>query len=211
MRRQKRISCYLPSVCRSGRNPLGEHRLQGSRIATVVTSSSMERTVDLASLGPVGRSATVSRCFNDSLLVDPVALSEGSQVRHQHRTTPLRSVTRRVQPQDAARRLRPQQQRSVRSRSPVQHRATCCSTAKSFGRTMSRRVPACGAPLGPPPVSKRACHSQHVVDYFALMRRDDREMIFTGSGADNHWPAHVRGNFRPANRIEHQQQFDRDA
>jgi len=56
-----------------------------------------------------------------------------------------------------------------------------------------------------------AFHSQHVVDYFALMRRDDREMIFTGSGADNHWPAHVRGNFRPANRIEHQQQFDRDA
>jgi hypothetical protein len=36
-----------------------------------------------------------------------------------------------------------------------------------------------------------AVHSQHVVDYFALMRRDDREMIFTGSGADNHWPAHV--------------------
>src|SRR5262249_34321360 len=35
MRRQKRISCYLPSVCRSGDrvNPLGEHRLQGTRIS----------------------------------------------------------------------------------------------------------------------------------------------------------------------------------
>jgi hypothetical protein len=29
-------------------NPLGEHRLQGSRIATIIASSSMERTVDLA-------------------------------------------------------------------------------------------------------------------------------------------------------------------
>src|ERR1700756_1834291 len=38
------------SVCRSGDrvNPLGEHRLQGSRIATMTPSSSMERTVDLA-------------------------------------------------------------------------------------------------------------------------------------------------------------------
>ena len=42
MRRQKRISCYLPSVCRSGDgvSPLGEHRLQGSRIATIIASSS---------------------------------------------------------------------------------------------------------------------------------------------------------------------------
>jgi hypothetical protein len=74
-------------------NPLGEHRLQDSRIslealrrdlgrlagkdlfeagiqrvqrrkATIIASSSMERIVDLASLGPVGRSATVSRCFH---------------------------------------------------------------------------------------------------------------------------------------------------
>jgi hypothetical protein len=39
MRRQKRISCYLPSVCRSGDrvNPLGEHRLQGSQRATKTT------------------------------------------------------------------------------------------------------------------------------------------------------------------------------
>src|SRR5215831_13793987 len=66
MRRQKRISCYLPSVsCSDDRvNPLGEHRLQGSRIATIIAPSSMERTVDLASLGPVGRSAAVSRCFH---------------------------------------------------------------------------------------------------------------------------------------------------
>jgi transposase len=28
-------------------NPLGEHRLQGSRIGTIIASSSMERTVDL--------------------------------------------------------------------------------------------------------------------------------------------------------------------
>ena len=35
MRRQKRISRYLPSVCRSGDrvNPLGEYRLQGTRIS----------------------------------------------------------------------------------------------------------------------------------------------------------------------------------
>ena len=41
MRRQKRISCYLPSVCRSGDrvNPLGEHRLQGSRIATIMLAA----------------------------------------------------------------------------------------------------------------------------------------------------------------------------
>jgi len=51
-----------------------------------------------------------------------------------------------------------------------------------------------------------AFHSQHVVDYFALMRRDDREMIFTGSGADNHWPAHVRAVW---DRIE-SQGIDRD-
>ncbi len=65
MRRQKQISCHLPSVCRSGDrvNPLGEHRLQGSGIATMIACSSMERTVDLACLGPVGRSAAVSRCF----------------------------------------------------------------------------------------------------------------------------------------------------
>jgi hypothetical protein len=31
-------------------NPLGEHRPQGSRIATIIAFSSMERTVDLASL-----------------------------------------------------------------------------------------------------------------------------------------------------------------
>ncbi len=30
----------------------------------MIASSSMERTVDLASLGPVGLSATVSRCFH---------------------------------------------------------------------------------------------------------------------------------------------------
>jgi small-conductance mechanosensitive channel len=55
MRRQKRISRYLPSVCRSGDrvNPWGEYRLPGSRIATIIASSSMERTVDLASLGPI--------------------------------------------------------------------------------------------------------------------------------------------------------------
>jgi len=41
-------------------NPLGKHHLQGSRIATISASSSMERTVHLASLGPVGRSATVA-------------------------------------------------------------------------------------------------------------------------------------------------------
>jgi hypothetical protein len=33
----------------------------GGRKATMIASSSMERTVDLASLGPVERSATVSR------------------------------------------------------------------------------------------------------------------------------------------------------
>ena len=36
-------------------NPLREYRLQGSRIATIIASSSMERTVDLASLGPGGK------------------------------------------------------------------------------------------------------------------------------------------------------------
>src|ERR1700720_2614807 len=84
MRRQKRISCYLPSVCRSGDrvDPLGEHRLRGSRIATIFASSSMERTVDLAcfSCGPSvdpRRSHPVPP--RDSLLVDPVAPSEGSQ------------------------------------------------------------------------------------------------------------------------------------
>ena len=30
----------------------------------MIASSSMERTVDLASLGPVGRSATILRCFH---------------------------------------------------------------------------------------------------------------------------------------------------
>ncbi len=41
MRRQKRISCYLPSVCRSGDrvNPLGEHRLQGNRMATIMLTA----------------------------------------------------------------------------------------------------------------------------------------------------------------------------
>jgi hypothetical protein len=80
MRRQKRISCYFPSVCRSGDrvNPLGEHRLQGTRIATITASSSMERTVDLASLGPVGEisDGLTLLPLRDSLLVDPVALSE---------------------------------------------------------------------------------------------------------------------------------------
>ena len=47
----------------------------------MIASSSTERTVDLAFLGPVGRSATVSRLLplRDSLLVDTVALGERSQ------------------------------------------------------------------------------------------------------------------------------------
>src|ERR1700752_4908781 len=57
------LSPLCVSLTRLG-DPLGEHRLQGSRIGTIIPSSSMERTVDLASLGPVGRSATVSRCFH---------------------------------------------------------------------------------------------------------------------------------------------------
>src|ERR1700757_3892907 len=80
MRRQKRISRYLPSVCRSGDrvNPLGEYRLRGSRIATIIASSSMERTVDLASLGPVGRSATVSRCFHFATVFRELAMKKGA-------------------------------------------------------------------------------------------------------------------------------------
>jgi hypothetical protein len=76
--------CYLPSVCRSGDrvNPLGEHRLQGSRIATIIASSSMERQSTW--LGFLGACREISDgltllALRDSLLVDPVALSEGSQ------------------------------------------------------------------------------------------------------------------------------------
>ena len=54
------------------RYPLGEPRLQGSRIGTIIASSSMERTVGLASLGPVGRSATVSRCFHFATELPPL-------------------------------------------------------------------------------------------------------------------------------------------
>ena len=35
----------------------------------MIASSSMERTVDLASLGPVGRSATILRCFHYATVV----------------------------------------------------------------------------------------------------------------------------------------------
>jgi putative transposase len=47
----------------------------------MIASSWKERTVHLASLGPVGRSATVSRCFQlgNRLLVDPVAPGERSR------------------------------------------------------------------------------------------------------------------------------------
>jgi hypothetical protein len=47
----------------------------------MIASSSTERTVDLAFLGPVGRSATVSCCFHfaTSFLVDTVAPGERSQ------------------------------------------------------------------------------------------------------------------------------------
>ena len=46
----------------------------------MIASSSMERTVDLASLGPVGRSASLALLpLRDSLLVDPVALGDRSQ------------------------------------------------------------------------------------------------------------------------------------
>ena len=59
-------------------NPLGEYRLQGSRIATIIASSSMERTVDLAlaACREVSDGLTLLP-LRDSLLVDPVALSEG--------------------------------------------------------------------------------------------------------------------------------------
>jgi hypothetical protein len=36
---------------------------------------------------------------------------------------------------------------------------------------------------------------QHVVAQVPIVRRDDREMIFTTSGAQIHRPADVRGNF----------------
>jgi Protein of unknown function (DUF3604) len=49
------------------------------RKATMIASSLMERTVDLASLGPVGRSAAVSRCFHFATVFWLIALGEGSQ------------------------------------------------------------------------------------------------------------------------------------
>src|ERR1700757_5310712 len=52
------LSPLCVSLRRPG-GPVGRHRLQGRRIAKIIASSSMERTVDLASLGPVGRSATM--------------------------------------------------------------------------------------------------------------------------------------------------------
>jgi hypothetical protein len=75
------ISCYLPSVGRSGDrvNSLGEHRLQGSRTATTIASSSMKGQPRLSFLG-------ACREISDGLtllplrgrfLVDPVAPSEG--------------------------------------------------------------------------------------------------------------------------------------
>src|SRR6266403_2520074 len=81
MRRQKRISCYLPSVCRSGDrvNPLGEHPLQGSRTATIIASSFDGKDSRLGFLGAcreISDGLTLLP-LRDSLLVDPVALSEG--------------------------------------------------------------------------------------------------------------------------------------
>src|ERR1700676_2791717 len=51
---------------------------------------------------------------------------------------------------------------------------------------------------------------QHVVAHVALVRRDDREMIFTACGAEIHRTADVRGNLRPAYRIERHHQLDRN-
>lgn len=53
------------------------------RKATMITYSSIEGTVDLTSLGPVERSTAVSPLLSlrDSLLVDLLALGEGSRYR----------------------------------------------------------------------------------------------------------------------------------
>lgn len=49
----------------------------------MIASSSVERTVDLACFGPVGKSATATPLlpFGDSLLVDPAVLGERPQAR----------------------------------------------------------------------------------------------------------------------------------
>src|SRR5258705_9943786 len=103
MRRQKRISCHLPSVCRSCDrvNPLGEHPLRGSRIATIIASSFDGKDSRLGFLGAcreISDGLTLLP-LRDSLLVDPVALSEGSQAlssahwRLSHRLRARRQIT----------------------------------------------------------------------------------------------------------------------
>src|SRR6266403_22330 len=51
---------------------------------------------------------------------------------------------------------------------------------------------------------------QHVVAHVPLVRRDDREMIFAARGEEIHRTADVGGNLRPADRIEHHHQLDRN-
>jgi hypothetical protein len=84
MRRQKRISCYLPSVCRSGdrANLLGEHRLQGSRIATIMLTAVAGTSccllicrhgksnfcIGLRQINPTGKSLLIFRNYVKPLL-----------------------------------------------------------------------------------------------------------------------------------------------
>ena len=56
----------------------------------------------------------------------------------------------------------------------------------------------------------RPFSAQHVVIQVSIVRRNDREMIFTAAGAEIHRPADVRGNLRPAYRVESHHQLDRN-
>src|ERR1700687_1922100 len=51
---------------------------------------------------------------------------------------------------------------------------------------------------------------QHVIAHVALVRRDDREMIFTASREKIYRPADIGGNLRPAYRNERHHQLDRN-
>src|SRR3977135_3638794 len=56
----------------------------------------------------------------------------------------------------------------------------------------------------------RPFSAQHVVTQVPIVRRNDREMIFTAAGAEIRRPADVRGNLRCAYRVESNHQLDRN-